>query len=158
MNVRSLSRAIARDAAGCVLGATMLLAGCKATDTSATPWEIVHGTSAVSVSKAVDTASYAEIVTLSGRSGSITVADDSTVAGWFKDSASDSLHHFTGTLSFGGGGVTMSLSGYTPWKYRVITSSSFPNTYGLVSDTVLTANLVGDAGLEHYRLYWELQR
>lgn len=135
-----------------------LTAGCKGTEPSATPWEILHGTSTVAVSKAVDTATYAEIVTLTGRSGSITVADDSTLSGWFKLSPADSQHHFTGSVSFGGGGATMSLTGFSPWKYRVITSSGFPDTYGLVSDTVLTANLVGDGALEHYRLYWELHR
>lgn len=156
MRVLGLPRARARSAGCWVLVA--LTAGCNATEPSTTPWDILRGTSTVAVSKGVDTASYAEIVTLTGRSGSITIADDSTVTGWFKDSASDAQHHFTGSISFGGGGVMMSLTGYSPWKYRVITSGDFPDTYGLVSDTVLTADLVGDAGPEHYRLYWELHR
>ena len=141
----------------CVMAVAIAVAGCKATDTSATPWEIVHGTSTVSAVKAVDTASYAQIVAFTGGGGSITVADDSSLSGWFKLAAADSQHHFTGSVSFGDS-ATMALSGITPWKYRLITSSAYPTTYGLVSDTVLTADLVGDAGLEHYRLYWELHR
>ena len=143
---------------GCwVLAGATALAGCKATDTSATPWEIVHGTSTIAAAKAVDTATYAQIVAFTGAGGTITVADDSSLTGWFKLAAADSQDHFTGSVSFGDS-ARMALSGITPWKYRLITSSAYPNTYGLVSDTVLTANLVGDAGLEHYRLYWELQR
>lgn len=156
MRMRGLPRSIARGAGCWVMVA--LVAGCKTTEPSATPWEVLHGTSVVTDSKAVDTATYAEIVTLTGRSGSITVADDSTLTGWFEDSAGDSQHHFTGSVSFGADGVTMSLTGFSPWKYRVITSGSFPDTYGLVSDTVLATDLVGDAGLERYRLYWELHR
>lgn len=136
----------------------VVVAGCKATEPSATPWEVVHGTSTVTASRAVDTASYATIAVLSGRSGSITVADDSSLTGWFKFAPGDSEHAFTGAVTFGTGGGTVTLTGVSPWKYRLITLNDFPDTYGLVSDTVLTANLVGDSGLEHYRLYWELHR
>lgn len=156
MPMLSLSRAVARSAACCTL--VLAVIGCGTTEPSATPWEILHGTSTVAASKAVDTTTYAQIVALSGMSGSITVADDSTLTGWFKLFPADSQHHFTGSVSFGSGGTTMSLTGFSPWKYRVITGSSFPDIYGLVSDTTLTADLVGDAGLEHYRQYWELHR
>lgn len=140
----------------CVLGVAVMTVGCKADD-PATPWEIVHGTATVAVSKAVDTASYAQIVTFPGRSGSITVADDSTLTGWYKLFAADSQHHFTGTVSLTPEPV-ISLTGVIPWKYRLLTSPDFADTYGLVSDTVLTDNLVGDATLEHYRLYWEFHK
>ena len=157
MRTRSLPRAAARGAGCWVLGAALAVAGCKATDTSATSWEIVHGTSTVVAAKAVDTATYAQIVAFTGAGGTITVADDSSLAGSFKLAAADSQDHFTGSVSFGDSAL-MALSGITPWKYRLITSSAYPDTYGLVSDTVLTKDLVGDSGLEHYRLYWELHR
>lgn len=144
-------------AACCVLTSGLLLAGCKADD-PATPWEIVHGTATLAASKAVDTATYSQIFAYTGRSGSITVADDSIITGWIKFSPADSQHHFTGTLSLSAGDPLMTFSGIDPWKYRLLTSSAFPDTYGLVSDTVLTADLVGDATPEHYRVYWEFHK
>ena len=145
--------------AGCwVLGVALLAAGCETDANSATPWEIVHGTSSLAASKAVDDTTFSEFVSYSGRSGVLTVVDDSTIRGWIRYSPADSQHHFTGTVSFGTGDPIMALAGVMPWKYRVITSPDFPDTYALISDTVLTANLVGDAALEKYRLYWEFQR
>lgn len=157
MRMRSLPRAAARGAAWWVLGAALIATGCK-TDPVPTPYEIVHGTASLAASKAVDDSQFTQLVAYSGRSGSLTVADDSTLSGWFKLSPADSQHHFTGSVTFGPGDPIMALSGVTPWKYRVATSPDFPDTYALISDTVLTADLVGDATLEKYRLYWEFHK
>ena len=143
---------------GSVVFAAMFLVGCKTEDNSATPWEILHGTSSLAASKAVSDTTFLEFVSYSGRSGVLTVGDDSTIHGWIRYTPADSQHQFTGTVRFGTGDPIMALAGVMPWKYRVITSPGFPDTYAVISDTVLTANLVGDAALEKYRLYWEFHR
>jgi hypothetical protein len=140
----------------CVLGSALVLSGCKADDPPTT-WEIVHGTATLAAAKAIAESSFTEIVALSGRSGSLTVADDTTLSGWYRLSPADSQHHFTGTLTLGPDPI-MALSGVTPWQYHLLTNPDFADTYALVSDTVLTANLVGDATLERYRLYWEFHK
>lgn len=144
-----------------VPGAAFLLTallGCSTpADDRGTPWETLHGTAALASSKAVDPSTRAEIVNYTGRSGTLTVADDSTVTGRIKLSASDSVD-LTGVLTFIGDSAVMTLTGVTPGEYAVITSPNFPDTYALLSTAILTANITGDPATEQYRVYWEFHR
>ncbi|MBW8771866.1 MAG: hypothetical protein JF590_01010 [Gemmatimonadetes bacterium] len=139
-----------------VLGATILLAGCKSADDPATPWEIIHGTASLTASKAVAPTTHAEIVNYTGRSGKLTVADDSTVTGWRKIGADSAA--VTGTVTFIGDSAVMTLTGLAPGEYAVITNGDFPTTYGLVSTAILTADITGDPATEQYRVYWQFDR
>ncbi len=144
---------------GLRVGVLLLLvtsAACNTADNSATPWEIIHGSATLTGSKAVTPATRAEIVNYTGRSGKLTVADDSTVTGWRKigvDSAA-----VTGTVTFIGDSAVMTLTGLTPGEYAVITRSDFPGTYALVSTAILTADITGDPATEQYRVYWQFER
>lgn len=139
-----------------VLGAALLASGCKTEDNSATPWEIIHGSATLTASKAVAPTTRAEIVNYTGRSGKLTVADDSTVTGWRKIGADSAA--VTGTVSFIGDSAVMTLTGLTPGEYAVITSPDFPTTYALISTAILTADIAGDPATEQYRVYWQFER
>ena len=144
--------------AGCwVLGAALVLTGCKTDSKNATPWEVIHGSSVLAASKALDPATHAEIVNYTGRSGELTVADDSTVTGWRKLGPADSVA-VTGTVAFIGDSAVMTLTGVTPGEYAVLTSPDFPDTYALLSTAILTADITGDPTPEQYRVYWEFHR
>jgi len=140
-----------------VLGVAMITVGCKTDASHTTPWEIIHGTSSLVSSKAVDPTTHAEIVNYTGRSGKLTVADDSTVTGWRKLGPADSVA-VTGTVSFIGDSAVMTLTGFTPGEYAVLTSPDFPDTYALLSTAILTADITGDPATEQYRVYWEFHR
>ena len=144
--------------AGCwVLGVAAIAAGCKTDTKTATPWEIIHGTSTLAASKALDPATHAELVNYPGRSGKLTVAADSTVTGWRKLGPGDSVA-VSGTVSFIGDSAVMTLTGFTPGQYAVLTSPDFPDTYALLSTAILTADITGDPATEQYRVYWEFHR
>ena len=148
--------------ADCVLrtgvAAILLLGvGCKAPDEGPTPWEIVHGTAALAASKAVHPDSLTQLASYPTRTGTITVADDSGVAGWIRLTAIDTAF-FTGTLTDDGSGLLVTLTGLTPGEYTVITSGSFPDTYALLSTAILTSDVTGDAVPEQHRIYWEFHR
>jgi hypothetical protein len=147
--------------AGCGLRAFIALAlvanaGCGTEPDSATPWEIIHGTASLTSSKAVTPTDHAELVNYSGRSGRLTVADDSTVTGWRKIGADSAA--VNGTVTFIGDSAVMTLTGLTPGEYAVITRSDFPGTYALLSTAILTANITGDPATEQYRVYWQFER
>jgi hypothetical protein len=141
-----------------VLGAAVVgLVGCGTTTPSATPWEIIHGTSTLALSKALTPVTHTEIVNYTGRTGKLTVADDSTITGWRKLNAGDSAA-VTGTVTFIGDSVVMTLTGVTPSEYTVLTSPSFPSTYALLSTAILNTDITGDGTPEQYRVYWEFHR
>jgi hypothetical protein len=140
-----------------VLGLALLASGCKTDSNNATPWEIIHGTSMLAASKAVAPATRAEIVNYTGRSGKLTVADDSTITGWRRLGPADSVA-IMGTVTFIGDSAVMTLTGVTPGEYAVLTSPDFPDTYALLSTAILTADITGDPATEQYRVYWEFHR
>lgn len=126
--------------------------GCKSQDDAPTPWEIVHGTAALTASKSLDPVTGAVLGNFATRTGSLSVTDDSTVTGWIKLAAGDTAF-VTGTV-VNDGGLVMTLTGLTPVEYEVITDGSFPNTYGLLS----TATVTGGDVVGAHKVYWEFQR
>jgi hypothetical protein len=144
------------NAGSCVLGIALLVSGCKTDDHSATPWEVIHGTASLTLSKAVTPTDHAELVNYAGRTGRLTVADDSTVTGWRKIGADSAA--VNGTVAFIGDSAVMTLTGLTPGEYAVITSPDFPDTYALISTAILTADITGDPATEQYRVYWQFER
>lgn len=145
-----------RTLTGWALGAVVVVAGCKA-DAPPTPWEIIGGTASLADSKAVTPTSIEQIVDYPTRTGSITVASDSSVTGWIKFSAADS-ESFTGTVSAVGDSLIMTLTGLTPSEYAVGTSPDFVDTYALLSTAVINSDVTGDGTPEQHRLYWEFHR
>lgn len=144
-------------AAYCVLGATLLAAGCKTEDNSATPWEILHGSATLVGSAAVVPDTRALIVDYPTRTGHLVVADDSTVSGVIHLGASDSAI-VTGSVTEVGGGWVMTLNGLTPSEYTVITDGHFATTYGLVSTAIINSDVTGDLTPELHRIYWQFER
>jgi hypothetical protein len=143
-------------AAYCVLGGTLLLGSCK-TDDPPTPWEIIHGSAALTGSADVVPDTRAPLATHPTRTGHLVVADDSTLSGVIRLTATDSAV-VTGTVVEVGGGWVMTLNGLTPNEYTVITDGSFATTYGLVSTAIINSDVTGDAVPEQHRIYWQFER
>ena len=144
--------------AGCwVLGGMLLVSGCKTEDNSATPWEILHGTSALTASAAVVPDTRALIVSYPARTGRLTVADDSTVSGVIHIGATDSAV-VTGTVVEVGSGWVMTLNGLSPSEYTVITDGQFATTYGLISTAIINSDVTLDGNPELHRIYWQFER
>lgn len=141
-----------------VLGASLaiLLAGCK-TEDPPTPWEIIEGTAALTVSAAVHPTTRANIVSYPSRIGQLTIGEDSAVAGWIRLSIGDTVF-VTGTVIADGGDLVMTLTGLTPTEYVVFTDASYPTTYGLVSTAILNSDVTGDGNPEQHRIYWQFER
>ena len=142
-----------------VLGAVVMIsvAGCPADEDLPTQWEIIEGTAALTASIAVDSATGIPLVTYGSRTGQLTIAADSSVTGWIKIPANDTMH-FTGIVTSEAGDLLLEWTGSTPTIYRVLTDPNYPTTYALISLDVLHANLVGDPALESYLVYWEFHR
>jgi len=66
--------------------------------------------------------------------------------------------HLTGTVSSGGAGLVMTLSGITPGEYTVLTRSDFHSIYGLLSTAIINSDVTGDAVPEAHRIYWQFSR
>lgn len=140
-----------RRSAGALM-ALLLLGACKADD-QPTAWEIVHGTSTLTASKALQPDSGTVLGDFPTRTGSLTVADDSTVTGWIKLAAGDTVHITAGTV-VQSSGLVMTLPGLTPAEYKVITDGDFPHTYGLLS----TASVSGGDVVPLHKVYWQFER
>ena len=138
---------------GClVLGAALLFGGCKA-DEQPTAWEIIHGTAALTASKALHPDSGTVLGDFPTRTGSLTVADDSTITGWIALAMGDTVHITAGTVTKSGG-LVMTLPGLTPAEYTVLTDGDFPGTYGLLS----TATVTGGDAVALHKVYWQFER
>ena len=139
------------------LGLIVLLAsaGCK-TEDPPTPWEIIHGTGNLVGSKALHPTTNAQIVDYPTRTGTLTVSGDSTISGAITLSVGNTVP-FTGTVTKDGD-YFMTLTGLTPSEYRVLTDPDFPDTYALLSTSIINSDITGDAIPEQHRIYWEFQR
>jgi hypothetical protein len=139
------------------LGLVMLLGAvaCKTEDPS-TPWEIIHGTGTLVGSKALHPTTNAQIVDYPTRTGTLTVSGDSTISGAITLSVGNTVP-FTGTVT-NDGELIMTLTGFTPTEYRVLTDPDFPETYALLSTSIINSDITGDAIPEQHRIYWEFQR
>jgi hypothetical protein len=135
-----------------VLGAALLASGCK-TDDPATPWEIIRGTASLVASKSLHPTTGAVLGDFPTRTGSLTVAADSTVTGWIRLAAGDTVF-FTAGVVANDAGLVMTLPGLVPAEYTVITDGDFPDTYGLLSTASVTD---GDVAALH-KVYWEFAR
>ena len=139
--------------AGCwVLGAVLLASGCK-TDDPPSAWEIVRGTASLVASKSLHPTTGTVLADFPTRTGSLTVASDSSVTGWIKLAAGDTVF-FTAGVVTNDADLVMTLPGLVPAEYTVITDGDFPDTYGLLSTASVTD---GDVAALH-KVYWEFQR
>lgn len=134
----------------------LLTAGCAAEE-KPTPWEIIQGTATLTASIAVDSATGNPLVTYTGRTGRLTIGADSSVTGWLKLPAQDTMH-VTGSVTDDGGNLVLVWTGTTPTTYKILTDPDFGSTYALISLDVLHANIAGDAAVESYLVYWEFER
>ncbi|HVX88219.1 MAG TPA: hypothetical protein VG940_04770 [Gemmatimonadales bacterium] len=134
----------------------LLTAGCAAREEQPSAWEIVHGTAQLSASKSLDPSTGAVLGDFPTRTGSLTVAADSTVTGWIKLAAGDTVFFADGTAGsvVNDGGLVMVLPGLTPSEYAVITDGDFPDTYGLLS----TSSVSGGDVVALHKVYWEFAR
>ncbi|MEP6745019.1 MAG: hypothetical protein ABJB33_05940 [Gemmatimonadota bacterium] len=126
--------------------------GCKSQDDAPTPWEIVQGTAALAASKALDPTTGGVLGDFPTRTGSLTVADDSSVTGWIRLVAGDTT--FINGNVVNDGGLVMTLTGLTPVEYAIITDGGFPTTYALLS----TATVSGGDVVGAHKVYWEFHR
>lgn len=140
-----------RFSAGTLL-VVLLLGACKSEDPPSS-WEIIHGTASLTASKALHPDSGTVLGDFPTRTGSLTVADDSTVTGWIKLAAGDTVFIATGTVT-NSGGLVMTLPALTPAEYEVITDGDFPHTYGLLS----TASVSGGDVVAPHKVYWQFER
>ena len=134
----------------------LFAAGCAAQDDKPSAWEIVHGTASLTASKSLHPSTGAVLGEFPTRTGQLVVGDDSTVTGWIKLAAGDTVHITTGTI-VNDGGLVMTLpelSPDEPVEYTVLTSGDFPDTYGLISTASVSG---GDVGALH-KVYWEFSR
>jgi len=141
-----------RAAIALVIASALTLAGCK-TDDPPSAWEIIQGTAALTASKSLQPDSNTVLGDFPSRTGSLTVAEDSTVTGWIRLAAGDTVHITAGTV-VNDGGLVMTLPGLTPAEYKVLTKGDFPDTYGLLSTASVTG---GDVGALH-KVYWQFER
>ena len=134
----------------------LLTAGCAAQEDKPSAWEIVRGTASLTRSRSIDPTSGAIVGDFPTRTGQLVVADDSTVTGWIKLAAGDTVHITTGTIVDDGGLVMTlpELSPDEPVEYEVITSGDFPDTYGLMS----TASVTGGDVPGLHKVYWQFER
>jgi len=135
-----------------LLASTLGLAACQKDDPPS-QWEIIQGTAALTASKALQPDSNTVLGDFPSRTGSLTVAEDSTVTGWIRLAEGDTVHITAGTV-VNDGGLLMILPGLTPAEYKVLTKGDFPDTYGLLSTASVTG---GDAGALH-KVYWQFER
>jgi len=142
------------------LGASLLLilalSSCKTEDLPTT-WEIIHGTAELTISAAVHPDTRAPIVSYETRTGELTIKDDSTTEGWIKLAAGDTVD-LVGQVTRDEGTWYVTFDDLLPAEYKIITNGEFAGVYGLVSTSVLTSNIVGDATPENYRVYWQFER
>ena len=131
-------------------------AGCKADD-DPTAWEIIRGTAALAASAAVVPDTRVPLASYPSRTGSLTIGEDSSVTGWIRLAVGDTAF-VTGTVAAEGGDLLMTLTGLTPGEYTIITDGAFPDTYGLLSTTILNSDVTGTADPELHRIYWQFER
>jgi hypothetical protein len=145
---------IRRTAAPLLLLAATL--GCGKED-APSQWEIIHGTATLTVSAAVHPDTRAALATYSSRTGTLTIAEDSTTSGWIRIAAGDTVF-LAGTVVNDGGELIVTFDDLVPAEYTIITNGDFPDTYGLLSTTVLNSNVTGDASPEDHRIYWQFEK
>lgn len=134
----------------------VLTAGCAAQDDKPSAWEILRGTAALTASKSLNPSTGAVLGDFPARTGELVVADDSTVTGWIRLAAGDTVFFEAGTAGnvVNEGGLVMTLPGLDPAEYTVITDGDFPDTYGLLS----TASVSGGDVAALHKVYWEFHR
>lgn len=137
---------------GALVIALLGSAGCKAEDPPS-EWEIIRGTAALAASKSLHPDSGTTMGNFPTRTGSLTVAEDSTVTGWIKMAAGDTVHITAGVV-VNESGLVMNLPGLDPSEYEVITSGDYPDTYALLSTAAVTG---GDVPGLHL-VYWEFNQ
>ena len=137
--------------------AALLLAGaCAAQEERPSAWEIVRGTAALAASKSLHPSTGAVLGDFPTRTGQLVVADDSTVTGWIKLAAGDTVFITAGTV-VSDGGLVMTLPEMAPdepTEYAVVTDGDFPDTYGILSTASVTD---GDVAALH-KVYWEFHK
>lgn len=145
-----------RRAALPLLLSALVLAGCE-TEDPPTPWEIIKGTAPLTISAAVHPTTRVSLATYPSRTGTLTIADDSTTSGWIRMAAGDTVF-LTGAVVKEGSGWIVTFDDLVPAEYNIITSGDYPDTYGLVSTAILTSDVTGDAVAEQHRIYWQFER
>jgi hypothetical protein len=135
-----------------LLASTLTLDGCKSDDPPSA-WEIIQGTASLTASKSLHPDSNTVLGDFPSRTGSLVVADDSTVTGWIRMAAGDTIHITDGIVTREGD-LLMTLPGLTPAEYTILTDGDFPGTYGLLSTSAVTG---GDVGALH-KVYWQFER
>lgn len=140
-----------------LLVSTLLVAaGCEK-DEQPSPWEIIHGTAALEMSAALHPTTHAQLATYPSRTGSLVIGDDSTTSGWIRVAAGDTVQ-LTGKVTKEGSGLIVTFDDLVPAEYEILTDGDFPDTYGLLSTSVLYADVTGDAVAENHRIYWQFSR
>lgn len=137
-----------------LVGATLV--GCGKDDPPS-QWEIIHGTATLEFSAAVHPDTRAALATYPTRTGSLTIADDSVVSGWVRIAAGDTVD-LVGVLTREGGETLITFDSLVPAEYTVITDGDFPDTYGLLSTSIIYSDVTGDAVAENHRTYWQFSR
>lgn len=135
---------------------TTLVLGLAACDKEDAPsqWEIIHGTATLELSAAVHPDSRAQLASYPSRTGSLTIADDSSTTGWIRIAAGDTVF-LEGTLTREGGSTIITFNDLMPAEYTVITNGDFPDVYALLSTSVINSDVTGDAVPEPHRTYWQ---
>ena len=130
----------------------LLTAGCAAQEDKPSAWEIVRGTAALTLSRSLHPTTGAILADFPTRTGQLVVADDSTVTGWIKMAAGDTVHIVAGTVAFDSV-LVMVLPELSPVEYEILTSGDFPDTYGLRSTATVSG---GDVSAPH-KVYWQFE-
>ena len=136
-----------------VLALAFLLLGACAAEEKPSAWEIVRGTAQLQGSKSLTPARDSVLADFPTRTGQLVVGDDSTVTGWIRLAAGDTVHITAGSV-VNDGGLVMTLPELTPSEYAVITDGDFPDTYGLIS----TSSVSGGDHPSLHLVYWEFAR
>jgi hypothetical protein len=139
-----------------ILAGTLGLGACQKDDPPS-QWEIISGTATLELSAAVDPTTHTQLATYPTRTGSLTIADDSTVSGWVRIAAGDTVD-LVGILTHEGGETLITFDSLVPAEYSVITNGDFRDTYALLSTSILYSNVNEDPAPENHRLYWQFSK
>jgi hypothetical protein len=134
----------------------LALAGCKA-DEKPTTWEILEGSAELTMSAALHPTTRASLATYGSRTGGITIHADSTTTGWIRIAAGDTVQ-LDGVVTKEGNDWFITFDDLVPAEYEVITDGDFPDSFGLISTTILNSDVTGDAVPEQHRIYWQFER
>jgi len=134
----------------------LALPACKADEKPST-WEIIQGDAELTMSAALHPSTRATLATYASRTGEISIHDDSTTSGWIRIAAGDTVQ-LDGVVTKEGGDWFVTFDDLLPAEYEVITDGDFPDSFGLISTTVLNSDVTGDAVPEQHRIYWQFER